>query len=121
MEFFKNLKSYLRWFGILPWSFNSKATIFTSAWNCILLGIYISYFLAPLAHILSKNLTFNELTETSFYVLSSLLTILWYSVCIWQKRKYVALFIDLDHLMERSKKKKNSVKISICTYYGIFL
>ena len=109
MELFQSLKSYLRRLGILPWSSNPRAKIFVSLWNCFLFGLYVCYFLAPLCYVLSTAQTFDNYTKMSIYLLSSLLLTLWYSVCVWQKAEYQALFLELENVMERS------------TYYFIFI
>lgn len=106
MEFFKKLKVYLRYLGILPFNSSARAKIFIPVWNCILLIIHIWYFVGPLWYILSTNWTFKEVTETTFYIVTSLLIILWYSVCILQKSKYNVLFDVLDKIMEKSKPTK---------------
>ena len=103
MESFKNLKTYLRRLGILPWSSDPKAKIFIFLWNCFLFGLYVCYFLAALCYVLSTAKTFKNYNEVSIYLLSSLLLTLWYSVCCVQKAEYEELFMELGEIMEKSK------------------
>lgn len=95
------LKIYLHAFGILERD-SSKQALFTIL-KCVHFSIFISNILTNLGFFLFQAHTMNEYSESSFYVLCSILDFWWYLVFFSYRQKFKGLFDDLDALIARSK------------------
>lgn len=104
MEKFELLKKYLQIFGIARHRQNGWKYFADIALNCIFVALHFIYFLSVFWFCAFEAQTFNEISESFFYVLSSLLSTAWYVVYVWQSPKYTKLFADLDEIIEKSKK-----------------
>lgn len=103
METFCALKKYLRLFGILSWDSTRCGLIIGVIINCFCLVIFFMYFLSSFCFFLFRAENFNELSESFFQLLDSLLMISWYSIYLIKRGEYVKLFTELDQLIGKRK------------------
>lgn len=109
METFELLRKYLRFFGIIRESSNIYEQFVNIALNCLILSVFLIYFLTTLCFFIFDAHTFQDYIDSSFYVLSSLLTMVWYVIYVWQRHKYGHLFDVLNTIIETSEYRENFV------------
>lgn len=103
MKSLELLKKYLYAFGILH-RVQSEQFI-GSFLRCVHFSIFISNILTNVGFFAFKAQTVTEYSESSFYVLCSILDCWWYLVYVSYSTQFNELFDDLDNLMRRSKQK----------------
>lgn len=80
--------------------------------NCVFIVIFIIYLLLTNYFFMFTAKTFAEYSESSAFVLGSMLTLWWYIVYLWQREKYVRLIDDLDEIMEKRECNRSKSQIN---------
>lgn len=103
MKFFEELSIKLNQLGIFPQVHGPKTKLIVIAKRCGLFAIYTTYFLAPTCYFIFEAQTPRQRSKSLILVLFSMLELSWYSVHLLQREKYVALFNELNSIIEKSK------------------
>lgn len=100
---FNELKRYFRFMGIFPSDSSQREMMLCIIKNWILFGMFVLNLLTMLLFFVFDAKTFRDYSKCFFYMCCNMLPISWYSVYLWQRTKYIALFNDLDAIIERSE------------------
>lgn len=103
MEHFGELNVRLRRLGIFQVKFDCATKIKIIITRCGLCIICISYILAPAWYFLFESKTPIEQAESEVFVLMSMTMLLWYSVFLFQSKKYATLLDELSAIITKSK------------------
>lgn len=102
MELFKELKVHLNWIGVWRSDCSARAKELSVLKKCVVYITLISSFLSTGWFRLFSAQTVRETTESSFFALSALGLVAWYSVLLWQHQQYATILDELDVKMKQS-------------------
>lgn len=103
IETFKELKYHLHLIGVLRADSSDKERKSAIIKNCFVLGTLVSYFISVAWFRLFSAKSVHEISESSIFTIGAVLWIAWYSVLVWKRKEYAAMFDELDAKIEKSK------------------
>lgn len=103
MKYFNELRVQLRALGVFNRGSGLKARIITIATRCSMLTMYVSCFISSTCYLLFEAQTLRQHSEIAFDALAVLFSLTWYLAVCCQSEKYMAIFDQLDSIIQKSK------------------
>lgn len=105
MKFFEELKKYFCRMGIFVQtskcaSFSTKSYQILA--KCIISGFLLNFLVSTSCFFLYKAESFQEYSDSFFYLIIALGIVLWYSNLLWYSQTYANLFDEFSAIFEKS-------------------
>lgn len=100
---FKELTRRLILIGVWRGDSSARERILCLIKNCVILITFMSFFVTAEWFVIFSAKSTREITESSYFALTSLLCFIWYSILMWKRDKYANIIKDVDIINEQSK------------------
>lgn len=97
------LQIQMQWLGILPRHANQSGKTIRLFLNFAIFGIFLEFFLTTLWYFAFTANTLIEHAESFYVVTFAAVLLTWYSIYLWHRDDFRALFLDLDKIILRSE------------------
>lgn len=95
---FESLKYYQSLMGL--WKNGGRYNLIL---NIIFIGFFLNFVVSSMWYFLFTAQTIIEYSKCFYYMMSALLVLAWYSICLHQRNEYAEVFADLGRMIEQSR------------------